>query len=83
MVLLSPRLQKSLRESVLEERNEEKDSGRKVHKMPIHGTKRDHVMNRTTNISTRNNGEENQKKTGLSKVELYVMLTSENIINRF
>ena len=53
MVLLSPQLQESLQESVLEERNGEKDSGRKVRKMPIHGTKRDHVMNRTTNISTR------------------------------
>ena len=83
MVLLSPQLQESLQESVLEERNGEKDSGRKVRKMPIHGTKRDHVMNQNTNFSTRNNEEEDKKKTCLSEGEFYVMLTSENIINFF
>mmetsp|Transcript_30198 Transcript_30198/g.34409 ORF Transcript_30198/g.34409 Transcript_30198/m.34409 type:complete len:260 (+) Transcript_30198:22-801(+) len=79
----SPRLRESLQESVLEERNGEKDSGRKVRKMPIHGTKRDHVVNRTTNFSTRNNEEEKEKKTGLSEVEFYVMLTSEKSAKDF
>ena len=64
MVLLSPQLQESLQESVLKERIREKDSGRKVRKMPIHETKRDHVVNQTTNISTRNN-EEKKEKNGL------------------